>query len=247
MPEAVKITTVFFDWDYTLAYTRTPENTMSERLATMFALAGLDYTEEEIGRALQQYERDVAHGAVERIEQPQTRRDIARQYTYLLKELEHPDRSWPLLMRLYGTYAQLPTFLYEDSLSTLRRVCDLGYRIGILSNHSHTARPVMEERVGAIVPPDQIVISEEEGVHKPAKSFFRRAAARLHTPPEQCLLIGDNLRVDAIGAVKTGGFGCGVWLDRKRRGKGRSLPPGVKRITALRQLPDLLPSRPVPE
>lgn len=50
---------------------------------------------------------------------------------------------------------------------------------------------------------------------KPAKQFFRQAAARLGLPPAELLMVGDDLRADALGArsaglqsalVKTGKF-----------------------------------------
>ena len=64
--------------------------------------------------------------------------------------------------------------------------------------HSNLARPVIEDLVGDLVPSHHIIISEEIGVHKPAKTIYRRAASRVRTPPENCLLVGDNLTVDAL-------------------------------------------------
>lgn len=230
------IKTVFFDWDYTLAYTETPQNTMSERYAHMFRAADLPYEEAAIAEALEKYREDVAAGRVEHVPNPQTRREIARMYSSLLDHLGHDDRSWSLLMRLYGTYAQLPTHLYDESRRTLQRIAAAGYKIGIISNHSTTARPMMEKLIGDLVESQHIVISEEEGVHKPAKTIFKRAAARLRTAPEQCLYVGDNLQVDAIGAVRVGGFACGVWIDRREADGERHLPDRVARVHSLPEL-----------
>ncbi|MFN2162311.1 MAG: HAD family hydrolase [Candidatus Promineifilaceae bacterium] len=232
---------VFFDWDYTLAYTKTPENTPAERLAYMFKLAGLPYTQSEIETALQQYRQDVAAGKISAMNQPQKRREIARFYGYLFDYLGEEDKSWSTMERLYGTYAQLPTYLYEDARPTLSLLRDQGYKLGIVSNHSASARPVMERLVGDLVPSSNIIISEEIGVHKPARTIFRRAAACVGSQPPPCLvLIGDNLRVDAIGAVESGNFCGGIWLDRRGKGENQSLPEGVVRITSLKQLAPLL-------
>ena len=144
--------------------------------------------------------------------------------------------------RLYGTYALLPTYLFEDSRSTLNELQKQGYKLGIISNHSGAARPVIERLAGDLVPSRHIFISEEMGVHKPAKTIFRRAASRLRTPPENCLLVGDNLRVDAVGAIENGNYGSGVWLDRLENGSPAELPAGVTRITSLDQLPGILAS-----
>ncbi len=233
--------TVFFDWDYTLAYTKTPANTTGERLAYMFELAGLPYSQSEIEIALEQYHRDVAAGKIPRLDKLQTRREIARYYGYLFDYLGEEDRSWSTMERLYGTYARLPTYLYKDARPTLTLLRDQGYNLGIVSNHSASARPVMERLVGDLIPSRNMIISEELGVHKPAKTIFRSAAARLRARPSRCIiLVGDNLRVDAIGAVETGGFCGGIWLDRRGKGDDQLLPEGIVRINSLLQLPPLL-------
>jgi FMN phosphatase YigB (HAD superfamily) len=235
------IETVFFDWDHTLAYTRTQNNTLGERLAMMFALADLPYTQSEIEAALALYEKDVAAGKIEPVVEPQKRRDITRIYAHLFDYLGEEDKSWPILERLYGTYALLPTYLYEDSRPTLSHLQQQGYKLGIISNHSSQARPVIERLVGDLIPSCHILISEEIGVHKPAKTIFQRAAARLRTDPSRCIiLVGDNLEVDAIGSVSTSDFCGGIWLDRHKKGAARPLPEGVVRITSLDELPPLL-------
>lgn len=233
------ITAVIFDWDMTLAYTKVGDNQFSTRLAAMFDIAGLPYTRDEIQAALDAHTRDAERGLVPPLAHVQTRREIGEQYIHLLKRLGYPDTSWPTLIRLYGTYAKLPTFLYDDSRAAIQSLRERGYHVGILSNHSTTARPVMEQFVGDLIPANQIVISEEEGVHKPAKTIFRRAAARMGVPPEQCALVGDNLQVDAIGSVERGGFGQGIWLDRREKGTNGALANSVTRITNLTQLPPL--------
>ncbi len=39
---------------------------------------------------------------------------------------------------------------------------------------------------------------------KPSKEFFLQAAARLGLPPEELLMIGDDLRVDVLGGLRAG-------------------------------------------
>jgi FMN phosphatase YigB (HAD superfamily) len=231
---------VFFDWDYTLAYTTTPQNTTAERLAMMCSASGLPFSQEEIEAALQQIEQDADAGRIERVNEPQTRQQIAQNYRYLLDELGHDDKSWPLLLRLYGSYAGLPTHLYEDSRRAIAQVRATGHRTGIISNHSRAARPIMERLVGDLIPSRHIVISEEVGVHKPARTIFKRAAARLAVPPSACILVGDNLKVDALGAIENGGYCCGIWLDRRDAGRDTRLPPHIMRVTSLDELASLI-------
>jgi FMN phosphatase YigB (HAD superfamily) len=233
------ITAIFFDWDRTLAHHGLSQSTLGERLTMMFQSADLPFTQAEIDAALHQYALDVELGKAKQIVSPQTRREIVSLYSYILDYLDH-EKSWDLLIQLYGTYALLPTFLYENSRKTLQVIIEKGFTPGIISNHSCSARPVMERMVGDLVPPRHIILSEELGVHKPAKTIYLRAASRVGIPPKQCLLVGDNLEVDAIGAVEKGGFGRGVWLNRIGCANDHILPPGVTCISSLNQLPAII-------
>lgn len=233
---------IFFDWDRTLAYHGNPQNTLGERLTMMFHSADLPCSQADIEAALQQYDADVEEGKVKPIKNPQTRRDVVGLYRYILDYIGH-EYDWDLLIQLYGAYALLPTFLYENSRAALQAVLDQGLISGIISNHSRSARPVMERMVGDLVPSEHIILSEELGVHKPAKTIYLRAANRIRTAPERCLLVGDNLEVDAIGAVQQGGFAQGVWLVRSGCNNGRVLPSRVSCITSLSELPYLFSSK----
>ncbi len=234
------IKSVIFDWDRTLAHTGPPGLTLGRQLSLMFELADLPYSRSEIEAALELYQQDVTAGRKKAIVHPQTRREIGQFYGYLFDYLGEEDKSWPALLRLYGTYALLPTHLFEDSRPAMRALQKQGFELGILSNHSGSARPIMEKLVGDMVPSRQIVISEEIGVHKPAKTTYRRAASSVRTPAEACILVGDNFLVDAVGAVSAGGYGGGIWLDRHNQGAEASMPDRVERIQSLSQLPALL-------
>ncbi len=239
MENVVSVTAVLFDWDHTLAYSEVGADDFAERLTAMFAIAGLDYSHNQIENALAAVAADEDAGIITRRATPQTRQEIGWGYYHLLKNLGHPDLSWPLLLHLYGTYAQLPTVLYPDTLLVLEQLQEMGYMVGILSNHSASARPMMEKMVGTFIPSRHITISEEEGVHKPARTLFRRAARRLKTVPESCVMIGDNLEVDALGAVQQGGYGRGIWLDRNNNDVPK-LPNGIMRTTTLQEVVDWL-------
>jgi putative hydrolase of the HAD superfamily len=149
------------------------------------------------------------------------------------------DADDTLVYKVYTEYARLPTFLYEDVLSTLQTFDDCGFRLGILSNHTISVRDTIEPLVGHFIPSEHIVISEEAGFHKPNPEIYLRAAQQVGAPPEQCVYIGDNLDVDAIGAVTYGGFAGGIWLNRKGTNDARNFPFGVSRITSLAELVDL--------
>jgi putative hydrolase of the HAD superfamily len=235
------VTAVLFDWDFTLAYTLQPDMSHIERTAVLFQHQGVHYPLEDFQAARESLLADIALGRAEGAIKPQTRKEIMGFYQQILGRLGYPDTSRELAYRMYIAYGQLPTSLYDDVLTTLRKLRRAGIVLGILSNHSTTVRPVMEHLAGSFIPSTHITISEEVGVHKPSKSIFRRAAARLHTPASQCMYVGDNLNVDAIGAVEQGAYACGVWLDRANRGTMQDIPANVHHISSLSHLLDLVP------
>ena len=110
-------------------------------------------------------------------------------------------------------------------------------QLGILSNHSSSVRRTIDQLLGNIIPQQNITISEEVGVHKPGKTIFRRAVAKLRQKPANCIYVGDNLEVDAIAAVQQGGFAAGIWIDRLSNEESLlTLPSHIYRLTSLTQL-----------
>lgn len=235
-----EITAVLFDWDLTLARIL-GEVTPAERTAAVFSHGGIPCTPQQMQLAMDACSSD-PHIAKSLgcTKKPQTRREITHYYKQLLTHLGYTDMSRTLLNTLYSAYGHLPTYLYEDTLPLLDQLRRQGYRLGIISNHAISARATMEKFIGDYIPPENIIISQEVDVHKPAKTIYKRAAARLHVHPAECVLIGDNLCVDAIGAVEQGNFGMGLWLDRKETGSSEPLPKGVARITSLQQVTNFL-------
>ena len=230
-----QITAVLFDWDLTLAHIL-GDVTAAEKTAAVFQRGGLNFTPSQMQEAMNLYEHDTRTGKARGFHKPQTRREITYYYRQLLLRLGHKETNRDFLNYLYSAYAYLPTFLYDDALPLLESLQQRGYQLGIISNHANSARPTMEKFVGDYIPPHHMIISQEIDVHKPAKTIFRRAASRLRVSPAACMLVGDNLCVDAIGAVRQGQFGKGLWLDRKGVGTDKPLPHGVARITSLQQV-----------
>jgi len=232
------ITAVLFDWDLTLASVL-GDAPFSKRLTALFNFVGLPYTEPEIAAAI---ERVKAQSDLTNPRQtyPQTRRDIINYYYCILKEAGYKQRSWEFGNQMYAAYSYLPTSLYDDALPLLHQLQQQGYELGIISNHSVSARPLMERHLGALIKSENITISQEVGIHKPARGIFRRALKKMRLSPEQVMFVGNSLPVDAIGAVAQGGFQLGLWLDREGDGRQHTLPPRVYRITGLGQTLDYL-------
>jgi HAD superfamily hydrolase (TIGR01509 family) len=98
---------------------------------------------------------------------------------------------------LTDTSAWLP---YPDTLDVLRRLAAAGVPAGVLSNVGWDIRPTFT-RAGAAV--DCFVLSCEHGVAKPDPEAFRIGCARLGTPCERVLFVGDNPATDGA-AVHAG-------------------------------------------
>jgi FMN phosphatase YigB (HAD superfamily) len=235
-----RITAVLFDWDFTLAYTLSEHNTFSERLAYLFQQHGVQASTNNIISELDRIQTDIQSGSINAAIYPQKKREIIRRYRILLERLHHPDTSYEFAYTLYSGYANLPLTLYPDVLPTLAKLGTAGYRLGILSNHSISVRAVIEKQVGHYIPANRITISEEVGVHKPGKTVFQKAAAKMQVPTSTCAYVGDNLQVDAVGAVAQGNFAQGIWLDRHGHGNNTQMPARTQRITSLHDLLPLL-------
>lgn len=84
-----------------------------------------------------------------------------------------------------------------------------------------------------------VVISGEVGCGKPAPQIFEHTMNLAGLKPEQCLMVGDNLFTDILGASRTGI--ASAWLNRSRQ----QLPEGAARptfeIQSLRDIEALLP------
>ena len=234
------VTAVIFDWDFTLAYTLEQNITPIERTASLFQHAGVYYPVDDIRQARQNLLADIALGKANGTIKPQTKQEFILHYQQLLTRLGHADTSRELAYRIYIAYGELPNTLYDDVLSTLEILKKHSIKMGVLSNHISSIRPIIENLVGKYIAPEHITISEEVGVYKPSKTIFRRAATKLRTNPENCFYVGDNLHVDAIGAVQQGGYQRGIWLDRQNNGTVQDIPPQVVRIQLISQLLDLV-------
>ncbi len=235
-----RITAVLFDWDFTLAYSIGPDVSFSERLTMLFGQYGVNTTPDEMSRILNTIRREISTGILQAELFPQEKRAIIKNYRIILQKLGHPDTGYDFAYRLYSGYANLPHYLFDDVLPTFEKLQKVGLKLGILSNHSRSARPVMDEMVGAYISAQQITVSEDIGIHKPDSAIFWLAAAKLNEFPANCLYVGDNLEVDAIGAVQQGGYACGLWLNRGKRPFTPPSLPNIFQIQSLTQTLDFL-------
>jgi len=235
-----KVTAVLFDWDLTLAYA-VGVDTYSKRLQAIFRTGGISYSLADIEAAMRSHEVNTAFLQLPILPGvPQTQEDITRYYREILQRLGYINREDAFFDRLYDAFAELPIDLYADVQPTLEALRQQGGSLGIITNHSRLVRPLIEQYVGEFIAPEHIIISQELGINKPAPAIFRYAASQMQVSPAQCVFVGDNLYVDAVGAVEQGGYQMGMWIDRKETRLKRPLPPHVHRLTDLSQVISLI-------
>jgi FMN phosphatase YigB (HAD superfamily) len=230
-----KIKAVLFDWDMTLGAALGDVSAV-ERTSALLRHAGLSYNHELIEAAKQERQARIEAGRLPGPLAPQTKQGLIVYYQQLLELLGHPEALPEVAEEIYNAYAHLPFVFYPDTLPALEVLAARGLRLAIITNHSPAIRPVIEGSLGEFIQPQHILISGELDLYKPDRAIFVEAAARLQTPAGRCLYVGDNLEVDAIGAVKFGGYACGLWCDRSNQPAPDTLPPGVRRITELSQV-----------
>ena len=96
----------------------------------------------------------------------------------------------------YHSFCQ-PYFDVRDTLKELRR---RGKKIGVITNGTRTVQQGTIDALGIRELLDVILVSEIEGVRKPDRAIFERAAAQLGVQASECCFVGDHPEVDIAGA-----------------------------------------------
>jgi putative hydrolase of the HAD superfamily len=132
--------------------------------------------------------------------------------------LVHKSVVYPAILAEFGGLASAADGLLADYRSRCSRFAQpfagmavllgemrrQGLSIGIVTNGETDFQTRNIEALGLNTLVDAILISEREGLRKPAAELFHRAAAALGAPPERCLFVGDNPVTDILGAAATG-------------------------------------------
>lgn len=105
---------------------------------------------------------------------------------------------------LFRTYPPRKEWVpYPETIDTLSQIKKRGLKLGVISNWDLSARGLLR-KIGIHDWFDDIVISSEVGVEKPAPEIFIRSINNLCVEPEKMLYVGDNYYDDVIGANSVG-------------------------------------------
>ncbi len=71
---------------------------------------------------------------------------------------------------------------------------------------------------------------------KPSAPFFEQVVASTGVPAADCLMVGDDVLSDVVGAMEAGLQGCLVQTGKYRPGDEKQLPPGATMIASVAEL-----------
>jgi putative hydrolase of the HAD superfamily len=151
-----------------------------------------------------------------------------------LKEANIPVTE-PLVKGLLGKMqqAKMKLVLFDDVAPTLTALKSRGLTLGLISNIDKDITPMLKE-LGLLNLLEIIVMSVEVGFSKPQPEIFHEAVKRAHVPPAEAIFIGDQYRVDALGACQAGLKG--VLLDRYNYFKDVRDCPRVQSLSEIKSL-----------
>jgi putative hydrolase of the HAD superfamily len=124
-----------------------------------------------------------------------------------------------------------------EALTTLTELRKRGLRLGIVTNGRTEIQSAKVHSIGLDQLVHAVLISESEGIKKPAPEIFRRAAQKLSAEPAECLFVGDHPQIDVAGAESAGMRG--VWLKNDLWPPPAVPTPQIGRLSELLERPDL--------
>ncbi len=158
----------------------------------------------------------------------------------------HREHLRPHLARFYSV-TQACWKVEQDTHSTLKKLKEAGYRLGIISNAGDDwdVQTLVDK---ANIRPffDYISTSAAAGIRKPHPKIFQMAFDAMAIQPDQAVMIGDTLGADILGSKNLGTHN--VWITRRVNRSGmQTLEERIKPdrvISTLAELPALLDSWP---
>jgi HAD superfamily hydrolase (TIGR01549 family) len=131
----------------------------------------------------------------------------------------------------------------EDTIQTLERLRQDGYRLGMISNAADDEDvQTLVDRANLRPHFEFILTSAAVGVRKPNPQIFDLALEKLGIPARRAAMIGDTLGADILGAQNAGIFS--IWITRRADSAANQAHAGTIKpeavIQRLNELPALL-------
>ncbi|RCW76785.1 HAD family hydrolase [Saliterribacillus persicus] len=200
---------IFFDIDGTLL-----DHEEAEKMAAIdfYKAFGqeLEYSEAEFGEiwynlSIKYFEKFLTK---ELSFQDQRRMRMKDMFGHQLSN-EHADSKFKSYLNLY----KRNWGPYDDVITCLEQLKQLGHRLGIISNGDYKQQLEKLVSLGIHNFFDCIFTSSEIGVSKPNLIIFQKACKEANVQVHKSYYIGDRLETDALGSKEAGMIG--IWLNRK--------------------------------
>lgn len=241
--DATSVDVLFFDLGNTLMYFDTSLDVVSVRanqaLYRTLADFGINVSEPEFLRTLIEFIDQSNRVRNETGIEQTTVQTVTQMLTYLGT---HPFTEEQIRQSVRAFFSEYQEHwrLGDDTLETLENLKKRGYRLGVISNASDREDVRVLMRKGRLDPFfDHIVVSAEEGFRKPHPKIFQKGLRKFRAEPEQCVMVGDTLSADILGANQMGIFS--IWISRwadtvENRALREKIQPGA----TISQLGDIL-------
>ena len=143
--------------------------------------------------------------------------------------------SWKNILTVYYKVIHGVRRVYPDVVSTLKSFRESGIRMGIISNTTNPEFIKDEElcRTGLSTYFEFAIFSSSTPYRKPHPSIFNAAISRLNLEAENILFVGDDLKIDVMGAQSVGMLTA--WLNRDGSSLVENISPHYQ-ITSLSEL-----------
>jgi 2-haloalkanoic acid dehalogenase type II len=209
----IMIKAVFFDFYQTLVHY---QPTQAELEAQALESLGIKTTATAMDRPILTANEFMAQQLAKRSLSKRTREEVAAlyiEYQHIVLKEAGIKTEEKIVMKLLGMMqnAQMDLALFEDTLPVLTDLKARGLVTGLISNIEKNMTEAIQ-KLGIASKLDIVVTSQDAGVAKPQPEIFRYAIQKASIQPVEALYVGDQYRVDVIGANAAGMKG--ILLDR---------------------------------
>ena len=233
---------ILFDWAYTLV-DLVCEDDRAAFLKMMKFLKDKDVELPEFELIFSAYQ-DLFYGLIK--ESRQTHREAnfetVLRYLFFKYHIEIEDRtSWKDILIVYYKVIHGVRLVYPDVVNTLKILWESGIRMGVISNTTNPEFIKEEElrQTGLNTYFEFTIFSSGTPYRKPHASIFHAAISRLNMEAENILFVGDDLKMDVMGAQSVGM--STAWLNRD----GSSLVGNISPDYQITSLSELLTMKPL--
>ncbi|BBI33659.1 HAD family hydrolase [Cohnella abietis] len=128
-------------------------------------------------------------------------------------------------------------YVYEETFAVLDELKE-SYKLLLLTNGSPDLQQEKLDGMPDLIPYfDSIVISGSFGEGKPSTKLFAHALEQIGVTADECIMVGDKLTTDILGANRAGIIS--VWINRHNAVRNDDIIPSYE-ITSLSELSDLV-------